>query len=262
MPAKTAGINWKARLGKIKNFKKAKEEAAELGTSFEDGRYKARITEAKLAESQSSGREQINLPFEILDGEYQGQKGFTSLGLDDKSLRFSLAAIEKMGYDLPEEAEEIVDTVNDINNDQPEVVIQVKNGFSNIVGKVEAEDEIGGGSDEDEGGEEGEEEAEEGEESEEEESGDDAEVSIGSKVSFTWKGEEMTGEVVEIREKEGKIVVRTDDKKKYPVKAENASLVQETEESEEEETEEEEEEAPAKKKASKPVAKKKVTRKK
>lgn len=246
--------NWAARLKKIKNYKAAQQTANEMGGQLEDGRYKARVTKAELNESQSSGREQVNVFVEIIDGESEGQNAGLFLGLDEKSLPFTLSAFKRMGYEIPEEPEDIVEVVKNINDDQPEVIVAVKNGWSNLVGKVEGENEIGGG----------EEEEEETEETETEETEtEEGEVSEGSKVSFTFKGEEMEGEVVEIKEEENKLTIKTEAGKKYTVAAEKVSLLTESsEEEEEEETEEEEtEEEPAEepKKKSKPAAAKKTT---
>lgn len=260
-------VDWKSRLSKLRNYKEAKEESKSVGGGLADGRYKVKVTKAQLGESQSSGREQISVYFEVLEGDCEGQTGGVYLGLDEKSLRFTLSALGRLGHEIPEDPADIVDIVNNINNDQGEIVIGVKNGFTNIVGKVEKEDNFG--QEENAETEESEETPEEPETESEETEEETEAVSVGSKVSFVWGEDELTGEVVSIDEAAGKLVIRTDDKKKYKVSAEKASLITEigdTEVEEEEETEEEEEEEQpkerVKKVANKKVAKKQTAKKK
>ncbi len=264
--------NWKARLKKIKDYKAAKESADQQGGTLEDGRYKGKITSAQLAESQTSGREQINIFGEISEGDSEGSKFSLFPGLDEKSLPFTLSLFSRLGYGIPEQPEDIVDLVTQLNDDQPTVVIAVKNGWTNIVGLIEGEEGT-----ETSDTEETETETEEVEEVEEDTTSEE-EVSEGSKVSFDWKGTELSGEVVEIIEAENKLVVKDENGKKYKISAEKASLVSEekaeeeveAEEETEEEVEEEPTEEPAPKqmkgkavaKATKKAPAKKVSRKK
>lgn len=275
---------WKQRLAKVKDWEGVKKQADEQGGTVPDGRYRAKVDTAELTESQSSGREQINLFSEITEeGDYAGQRIGIFLGLDEeKSLPWTIAALRRTGYKIVE-PEDIVDAVKSLNDDQPEITIRVKNGFGNLEGSFQkvGEDTFEGDEEPEAVGE-VEEPAEE-EEVEQEvvvtEAEEEAQVEIGSDVSFEWKGETLEGKVKEINEAEGKLKISSGGKV-YPVKAENVTLLvaeapaeeEEVEEDVQEDPEEEpvEEEKPAKKKVSKPVAKKpvakpaakKVTRKK
>lgn len=258
---------WKAKLAKVKDWEGVKKQADEQGGSVPDGRYRAKVNTAELTESQSSGREQINLFSEITEeGDYAGQNIGCFLGLDEeKSLPWTIAALRRCGYKIVE-PEDVVDAVKSLNDDQPEVIIRVKNGFGNLEGSFE---KVGEDDDEQpeavgEVEEPVEEEEVQEEEVVEEAAEEEAAVEIGSDVSFDWKGETLEGKVKEINEAEGKLKISSGGKV-YPVKAENVTLLvaeiaaeEEVEEDVQEDPEEEpvEEEKPAKKKVSKPVTKK------
>lgn len=265
---------WKAKLAKVKDWEGVVKQADEQGGSVPDGRYRAKVDTAELTESQSSGREQINLFSEITEeGDYAGQKIGCFLGLDEeKSLPWTIAALRRCGYTIAE-PEDVVDAVKSLNDDQPEVTIRVKNGFGNLEGLFQkvGEDDIGE-EEQPEGVGEVEEPAEEEvqEEVAEEPVEEEAQVEIGSDVSFDWKGETLEGKVKEILEAEGKLKISSGGKV-YPVKAENVTLLvaeeapveeEEVVEDVQEDPEEEpvEEEKPAKKKVSKPVTKKPVAK--
>ena len=226
---------WKERLKRIKDYKAAKEAAEQFGGNLPDGRYKVKTNSVELTESQTSGREQVNMFVKVLEGEYEGQSVGLFLGLDEKSLPFTLSALNKLGYEIPEDPTEIVNIVESISKDLPELIIAVKNGWTSVLSTVESTKETSF-------------EEEINKDIEEEEAED--EVDIGSTVSFEWKGKELIGEVVEIREKENKLLVKSKGKK-YPVSIEKVSLVvKEEPEEESEEVEEEkenEEEKPEKK---------------
>ena len=195
------------------------------------------------------------------------------MGLDEeKSLPWTIAALRRAGYKI-DEPEGIVDVVDSLNSDLPDVAIRVKNGFGNLDGLWEAkgEDTFEGDvpAEEEEAVESVEDVEEEVVEEEPVTEEAEAQVEIGTKVSFDWKGESLEGEVKEIDEAEGKLKVKVGTKV-YPVKAENATIVAEEISEEDEEVVEEEPEvqpepvvkkkAAAKKPAPKPV-KKNVKRK-
>lgn len=249
---------WKAKLAKVKDWEGVKAEADQQGGSVPDGRYRAKVESAELAESQSSGREQINLFSEITEeGDYAGQRIGVFLGLDEeKSLPWTIAALRRCGYKI-EEPEDIVEVVKSLNDDAPEITIRVKNGFSNLEGLFQkvGEDDIG----------EVDTVSEEVEEAPEEEAPaeEEALVEIGSDVSFDWKGETLEGRVKEINEAEGKLKIASGGKV-YPVKAENVTIlvasepVEEVEDVQEEPEEEPEEEEVKPKKMSRVVSKKPI----
>ena len=246
---------WLAKLNKVKDWEAVKKEADQQGGSVPDGRYRCKVTSAELTESKGSGREQINLFTEVIEeGDYQGQNIGVFLGLDEEqSLPWTIAALRRCGYKINEDpAQEIIDAVNSLNEDLPEVAIRVKKGFGNLDGLWEKleEDEIG-------------DEAPVEEEVVEEEStaeAEEAQVEVGTKVSFIWKEEELEGVVKEINEDEGKLKVSCNGKL-YPVKAENATIVADVEpEPEEEPVEEEPQEEPEVEVKKKKPAPKKVVK--
>ena len=253
---------WKAKLAKVKDWSAVSKAADQSsGGNVPDGRYHGKVVSAELAESKGSGREQINLFCEVVEeGDYQGQSIGIFMGLDEeKSLPWTVAALRRCGYKVPE-PEDVVDAVDSLNSDLPEVAIRVKNGFGNLDGLWEAkgEDTFEGDSNEVEAAEEVAEEEVVEESVEEVPEEAEAQVEIGTKVSFDWKGESLEGEVKEIDEAEGKIKVKVGNKV-YPVKAENATIISEEIPEENEEVVEEEPEEdpePVVKKKSKPAPKK------
>lgn len=249
---------WKARLGKMANFNQAKKDSEKLGENLPDGRYRVVLEKVELAESKTSGREQINFFGKVKDGEFDGENCNFYPGLDDKSLHFTIAALRKLGFDI-DEAEEIVDAVESLNAELPEIFVQVSKGYTNVQGLATAVDDGNEGAEEDQ--------ASENEPEAEEVIAEEAEVEIGSEVVFNFKGEELRGTVSEILEKEQKLKIKSGGKL-YTVKAENVSLVEpETaveEEAVEEEVVEEDSEEPIeeeKKPAKKPVGKKPAPKK-
>ena len=247
-------------MGKVKNWDAVKKEADSQGGSVPDGRYRAKVESAELTESKTSGREQINLFSTIVEeGDYANQNIGVFLGLDEeKSLPWTIAALRRCGYKI-EEPEDIVDVVESLNNDLPEITIRVKNGFTNLEGLFQkvGEDELGTSDDDRTSGtddveetspdedESVEEVVEEVEESVED---GDVKVDVGDEVNFEWKGETLTGTIKEINEAEGKLKISSGGKV-YPVKAEAVSPIEEVVEEEgpveeEEMVEEEPEEEP------------------
>ena len=249
---------WLQKLNKVKDWEAVKKEADQQGGSVPDGRYRCKVTSAELTESKGSGRDQINLFTEVVEeGDYQNQSIGVFLGLDEEqSLPWTIAALRRTGFKIGEDpAQEIIDAVNSLNEDLPEVAIRVKKGFGNLDGLWEAVSEEGT---DDVPAEEAETPAE-GEVVEEVPAADEAQVEVGTKVSFTWGKDELEGEVKEILEDEGKLKVKVGTKI-YPVKAENATIVSEEPEPEEEVVEDEPKEEPVeeapKKKVNKPAPKK------
>ena len=237
---------WLQKLNKVKDWEAVIKEADQQGGSVPDGRYRCKVTSAELTESKGSGREQINLFTEVVEeGDYQGQNIGVFMGLDEEqSLPWTIAALRRTGFKIGEDpAQEIIDAVNSLNEDLPEVVIRVKKGFGNLDGLWEVKGEDSFEGDEAEAPVEEEASVEE-EVVAEEPVAEEAQVEVGSKVSFSWKEEELEGIVKEINEDEGKLKVSCNGKL-YPVKAENATIVDASEpEPKEEPVEEEPEEDP------------------
>lgn len=200
----TATLKKKLALAK-KKFKEAKNRADEMGTGFEvpDGRYRTRLIEARgPEESQGSGRLQFVMVFEILDGEYKGEKLYRYQGLEpgknssqdyEDVLAFAIRDIARFGYEL-EDVEDIEDVLAEIDKEKPEVVIKAvtKNDFQNynIVTVEEADD---AGEDE----EEEEEEEEDGEDVESDEEDGDAEDEESEEEEDDDEGEEEEEEEVD-----------------------------------------------------------------
>lgn len=269
--------NWKSRLAKLKNYKDAKSQSEEIsGSQVEDGRYIAKITSCELATSNSSGRDQINMFTEIVEGEFEGQKPAAFLGLDEQSLRFTLAAISRLGYELSDDPSDLEEIVKDLNTNKPAILIRIKNGFTNVE-KLASEEGYQQEAEQEENESEEAEKATEDEEVVEEEEAVEEEqeqVALGEGDQVTWKGKsgEMTGKITKVLEDEGKALIKADkDGKTYKVAADLLSPVEDTSEDvveEEEEVEEEVEEepkkkpAPAKKAAPAKAAKKVVKKKK
>lgn len=214
-----------------KTWKKAKEEAKSQstgGNEVEDGRYLAQVTSAEITESQSSGRLQVSWKYVIVDGEYKDQAIYNYDGIEslENQKWFALKMSRKFGYDMDSLEDELEDILKEITKEKPLAKIRVvtKGEFQNVyVDKVL-------GKKEDENG--GEEETEETEET--------VNLEVGMDVSFKFKGEEMEGEIVRIRESEGKVLVKTEDGKKVWVAGDDVTVLEEESEAEEEETEEEE----------------------
>lgn len=246
------GVNWKQRLSKIKDFSAAKTAADELaGGSVPDGQYAVKPTSIELAESQGSGREQINFFTEVLEGEFAGHRIGCFHGLDEKGLRFTIAMLRSLGFEI-EEPEQIVDAVESLGQDLPELLVRVKNGYGSVLSNVDGAEDV-----------------QDGEQQEiasvEEIVG---EIEVGSKVMFDWKGQLLEGIVKAMTD--SKTMVSSGGKL-YPVKPTEVELKSEeapveddesVEEEPQEEPIEEEEETPKKKTVAKKPAPKKVIKKK
>lgn len=191
--------NMKKKMAMLKKkWKGAKERSKELGSGQEvpDGKYRTRLVEASgPEESQSSGRLQFKMVFEILDGDYVGQKLYRYQGLEpgknsnqdyEDVLAYALRDIALFGYEM-EDIDQLEEVLEEIQKEQPEVVIKVvtKNDFTNYhIGEVtgveadeddEEEEELEDEEEVEEGDEEEEDEETEDDESEEEESDEEDE---------------------------------------------------------------------------------------
>lgn len=123
--------------GKLWNA--AKTRAAEAGSGryaeFDDGRYMTRITDAKIGESQSSGRLQVVWTFKFEDGQYEGQTKLDFSGLEtDTNLYYLAQRLQQLGYEPPDSLEEIEDILEDVKKTRPLVKINLKTkgDFQNV----------------------------------------------------------------------------------------------------------------------------------
>lgn len=260
---------WEKRLKSLKNYKKASEEAEELSGRLPDARYTGKINEAKLTDS-NAGDPMIMVQLIVEDDEeHEGASQNSFLNLGDNSLRFSIATLKRLGYELEgDDPAEILDAVEDLNKSEMRVTFKVKDGYANILGPIEegeAEE-----SEEESENEESEEETEEETEEESEEETEKRELTEGSKVSWEKDGETRTGTVVEILEEDNIARIKKEDGKVARILIKELSIVEEESEEESEveevseepeESEEETEEVEEKPKRTQKVTKSKVVKK-
>ncbi len=252
-----------------KMWGKARERAGSesYGSEVEDGRYVASLSEGEINESKSSGRLQVHWIYTILEGSSQGETLHSYDGLESEDNLVWLARkLQRLGYEPPEDLEDVKDIVEEITKNKPKVQIQVKTKgeFQNIyIDKVlsnstaksdgaEAEDDPPETST-----------AEDVPEDPPVE-GDD-EITSGMKVEIALSSGTVNGEVLEVLEDEGKVRVETEDGKRYRVTPDKLTkLEEETATTTEEEEEEEEETGEPKvtKRKPKPSPKKKPAPKK
>ena len=233
--------NFAAKLKKLsKTWKAAKERANEGGgqDEFEDGRYLAKIVGAEIGESANSGRSQIDWSYKILEGDYKDKVKHDYAGLDtEMNQMFVAQAIAKLGYEVPDEMEDLDEILKEIVKEKPIVRIRLKTKgeFQNVtLDKVLGKDEAS----------EAEEEAEPAEE-QEEVSAEEEEVELkkGMAVIATLKSGDKEATVLAVLEEEGKVKVKIDDDSKiYVLSADKIAVpaVEEEEAAEEEETEDDE----------------------
>src|SRR3990167_663200 len=129
-----------------KAWKTAYEVKDEITQGFEpeDGRYAVAIVSASIGESKASGRPQITWEYLFLDGEYKGKTFRSYDGLDrSEGLPYIMKRIESIGYDAPEEFEELENVLKSITKVKPKVkiVIKTKNDFKNTYVMERLDDE-------------------------------------------------------------------------------------------------------------------------
>lgn len=216
-----------------KNWKKAKEkaESGAFGDTFEDGRYKVTIAKAELQESKSSGRLQVMLAYEFLEGGYLGKTKYDYPGIDseDNLARF-LGLMGKMGFEI-DNPDDIEDALEELVEKRItlRVSLKTRGEFQNVfIEKVltgsEAEEEVGT-------------------EDAVPEEPTEAELKVGMEVTFEYKGKELSGEVKEILEDTEEAKVKAEGKI-FRIKVDKLTLVEEVA-AEEEPTPEEPAEEPA-----------------
>lgn len=178
----------KALAAANKDWKKAKKRVAEEGpggfADIPDGTYTARLVGAKIGQSESSKRLQVDFDWKIADGEEEGKHKHNYQGLTTEDNLFYLGRdLERLGYEMPDDLEDLPEILADMEKSKPvaSIRLRTKGDFQNVyIRKVYASDESDEDVDDAEETEETEEEVEEtddaAEESEEEES-DDAEES-------------------------------------------------------------------------------------
>lgn len=225
-----ATANLKAKLAKLKkNFKKAQDVAKQgvlTNDNVTDGVYKAQITGAKgPVEAQQSGRLQAILNYEILDGEFKGEKLVSFPNLENEiGLGILLRAMQVLGYDV-EDVDDVEATLADMDKVKPVVKISVKTKgeFQNI-NIVKLLDEEAPADEEEEEAEPEAEGAEVEPEAEAEAEASNEEIAEGDTITFMLKGEETQAEVIEVVDEET-IRIKTGDGTKYKLAKEKATKV-------------------------------------
>jgi len=133
-------IDFSTRLKKAqKMWTKVKDTVQDqsFGNSvIEDGKYLAQLYRAELCESQSSGRLQVAWGYEILEGEFKGEKITNYDGVEsEENLSFLGRNIGRLGFDIPDDLEnELVSLLEKIQKKklQCKIAVKTKGEFQNV----------------------------------------------------------------------------------------------------------------------------------
>ncbi len=232
---------WAKQLKNLDGYKENKNSEPVEFENVPDGRYDARIVSTDLKLSKNK-EQMIQIGLIIIGDSEEAERTCNAfLMLEGAGAPGGLGTIKKLGYEeLPDEASDLAEIIEEIGASEKEVTIQVKGGFSNIQALLDGDPHITSDDDEDAV-----------EESEEEETSDDADaVDVGDDVNFTFKGQDMQGTIIEILEDEDKARIKSGGKI-YPIKVENISKIEEETSEDAEEVEEEPQEEPKQKPVSK-----------
>jgi len=119
-------MSFKARLRQMKS---RFDEAKSSRSAFEDlpdGRYICRMTKAYLHEAES-GKIFAVFSYTVIEGEEQGEVITDWNNLEhDVGLRIFCEKVQRLGHDVPDDPEEIEDTVKEIAADQPTVRLRLQ----------------------------------------------------------------------------------------------------------------------------------------
>lgn len=131
--------SFKDRLKQMKkHWQGAREEAADdsFGASVPDGKYLFWVTCGELGESQSSGRLQFPVKYQVARGEHGGVTLTNYQGVDDPDqLVFVARWLAKMNYELDEvDIENLDEYLEEITGECPLIEAKVKNkdGYCNV----------------------------------------------------------------------------------------------------------------------------------
>lgn len=216
--------------GLKKGWKQAQENIAKGGggdfTKLEPGRYKGRVTDGEVNESQA-GRFQCFMELTVTEGESKGESQRKYWGLDKaEHLPYLMRDIQRLGFDAPDDPEELEDVLKKIVKKKPLISFRVKEAgeFLNIYfDKLLDEEEEGG---DDSGASEkssakGEQDAASKDPEPESAGGEDVEIKAGLRVQVEGQGE---GEVKSVDEDEGEVTVKLDSGTKVIVSVDKLSL--------------------------------------
>lgn len=132
-----AGSKFSQRLGTMKRKWKSSQKRAEQmfgGAKVEEGEYVARLTKAFIKES-SQGNLFIRREHTIIDGEYTGVIIYDNMMLEtDLGPAFIRRWIDTLGYNQPEEPEELEDFCDAAVKDAPTCHVRVRHSgdFVNV----------------------------------------------------------------------------------------------------------------------------------
>lgn len=105
------------------------------GMEYEDGRYGVALTGAERGESKGSGRDQVMFEFTFLDGDYKGKSKRDYNGLDrPEAIPFLMRKIIAMGFEAPEEINDLEALLKKMVKAHPKLRIQLKTkgDFQNV----------------------------------------------------------------------------------------------------------------------------------
>ncbi|NIP40486.1 MAG: hypothetical protein GTN39_03120 [Candidatus Aenigmarchaeota archaeon] len=185
-----------------------------------DGTYAFQLQKAELREAQSSGKLYIAREHLVIDGEYEGEVVRDMMSLEtDRGPYYIAKWIEKMGYEAPDKAKDIPDTLEAIQNDAPTYTGSIKHSGDFI--NVRVMEVLEGG---DGGGKSSPEDTGEKETGVADKAEGDTTIDVGTKVKFEDEdGNELIGEVTDNSD-QSELHVEVDDDV-YGVAAEDCEIV-------------------------------------
>ena len=80
-----------------------------------DGKYNAKVEEARLEENKYTGEPQVTWKFQVIEGEYQGRYSYKSLQIDENKVSWLKQDFLKLGVginsagDIEEALEKVLD---------------------------------------------------------------------------------------------------------------------------------------------------------
>lgn len=169
-----------------------KTEPRKVGAPLAPGDYTARIDTATIGESKS-GRIQIDWALTIVGDEYDGKKVHRYTGLEtEENLGFLQGDLEVLGLTIPDDIDDLGDTLTEANGMMVEITVVKNDEFLNIYFNdvVDGDDE-------------------EKEKDEEPEEDDEIEWEVGDRVVVEIDEEDYAGEITKV--KKNKATVEFDD---------------------------------------------------
>ena len=228
---------------KLKDMKKRWNEGKDKVPGVPPGEYIFRLQKAELGESQTSGNLMVRREHLVVAGEYAGEVVRDNQQLETDNGPFFVAKwVESMGYEPPEDIEDLPAILEEMTSDAPLCKGRVSHSgdFTNvrIEGSVD-ESDVDEELEEEYGEEEGEESDDEEEESDDEE--EEVEVNVGDIITWEYKGKEKSGTVVADIDEKGSFMVKDHtNNRKTRVNPEDITDVQQGEEESEESEEDQE----------------------